>query len=163
MKQIPRDKTYQEERESFEEYIEIEKSLIEVKSLCEEMDHHVRMIKCYVTPKWARNAYKAIMVACVVPLALSLGLAGKATYDLVKPYLPKQECRRSIGNTLDVRVYQEGKGKETIKFLDYKPFGSLDEVVKIQDGKVVTLNPNDVGFQEQERVYQEKVIPYLNE
>ena len=163
MKQIPRDKTYQEERESFKEYIKIEKRLIELKSLCEEMKHSAGMIRCYVTPGWAKNAYKALMVACVVPLALSLGLAGKATYDLVKPRLSKQECRESIGNTLDIRVYQEGKGKETIKFLDHKPFGSLDEVVKIQDGKVITLSPNDVGFQERERVYQEKIIPYLNE
>ena len=49
-------------------------------------------------------------------------------------------------------------------FKDVRPFGSLDEVVlRTQDGKVVTLNPNDTGFQEQERVYKEKIVPYLNE
>jgi len=48
-------------------------------------------------------------------------------------------------------------------FKDVRPFGSLDEVVlRSHDGKVVTLNPNDTGFQEQERVYKEKIVPYLN-
>ena len=161
MKQIPRDKTYQEDRESFGEDVETKKSLIESEYLVEEMKHHARMIGCYAVPRWLRNTCKAYMVACVVPLVFSLGLAGKTTYDLVKPFLPKQECRRSVGNTLDVRVHQEGKGKETIKFLDYKPFRSLDEVVKIQDREVVTLRPNEAGFAEQERVYNEKIIPYL--
>ena len=48
-------------------------------------------------------------------------------------------------------------------FKDAKPFGSLDEVVlRTQDGRVVTLRSNDEGFEKQERVYQEKIVPYLN-
>ncbi len=47
-------------------------------------------------------------------------------------------------------------------FKDAKPYGSLDEVVlRTQDGRVVTLRPDDGGFREQERVFQEKIISYL--
>lgn len=45
-------------------------------------------------------------------------------------------------------------------FKDVKPFDSLDEIVlRKQDGRVVTLRPNDKGFKEQEKVYTEKIVP----
>jgi len=47
-------------------------------------------------------------------------------------------------------------------FKDVRPFGSLDEVVlRTQDGKVVTLSPNNKGFQEQERVYHNLFINHF--
>ena len=49
-------------------------------------------------------------------------------------------------------------------FKDVKPFGSLDEVVaRTRDGKVVTFRPGDDGFEQQERVYNGKITPLLNE
>jgi hypothetical protein len=53
-----------------------------------------------------------------------------------------------------------GKEYQARNFKDEKPFGSLDEVVlRTPDGRVVTLSPNDDGFEKQERVYKEKIVP----
>jgi hypothetical protein len=49
-------------------------------------------------------------------------------------------------------------------FKDVRPFGSLDKVVlRTRGRKVITLSPNDEGFEKQEKVYKEKIVPYLNE
>ena len=84
---------------------------------------------------------------------------------LVASYIsPAKEPQLRPSASQNAMVWSHPGEYQARNFKDVRPFGSLDEVVlRTQDGKVVTLNPNDTGFQEQERVYKEKIVPYLNE
>lgn len=99
--------------------------------------------------------YPVIGALAAVPLVFVL--AG-AIYTVMNYSTEKPQLRPSPFPNAMVWSYP---GKHQARnFKDEKPFGSLDEVVlRTQKGIVVTLRPNDDGFNEQEKVYKEKIVP----
>ncbi|MBI2665053.1 hypothetical protein HYX12_00340 [Candidatus Woesearchaeota archaeon] len=97
------------------------------------------------------------VLAAVIPALPALALVGLYMY-------PAKEPQLSPSGNPSAMVWSYPGEYQARNFKDVKPYGSLDEVVlRTHDGKVVTLRPNEKGFQEQERVYKEKIVPYLNE
>jgi len=96
--------------------------------------------------------------AAVISALPALALIGSYMNPAKEPQL-----RPSANPSVMVWSYP-GEEYQARNFKDAKPFGSLDEVVlRTQDGRVVTFRPNDDGFSEQEKFYNEKiVVPYLN-
>ncbi|HLD15701.1 MAG TPA: hypothetical protein VJB94_03945 [Candidatus Nanoarchaeia archaeon] len=60
-------------------------------------------------------------------------------------------------HTFDIKCKQ-GDGKPLRKFIDYRPFGSLDEVVVAEEGVVNVLKQGDEGFEAYHKEW-EKEIP----
>lgn len=96
---------------------------------------------------------KEYIGAAVISALPALALIGSYMNPAKEPQL------RPSGNPCAM-VWSYPGEYQARNFKDAKPFGSLDEVVlRTHDGRVVTLNPNDDGFKEQERVYKEKIVP----
>lgn len=72
-----------------------------------------------------------------------------------------EEPKLKPSANLNAMVWSYAGELESRNFKDVKPFGSLDEVVLRENRKVITLKPGDKSFDEQKKIYKEKVVPYF--
>jgi hypothetical protein len=68
------------------------------------------------------------------------------------------EPRRITPLLQDVIAYRLDENRNKRNFIDEVPFGTLDEVVILRD-KRVEIKPGNPEFDEQQRIYQEKIRP----
>jgi len=88
----------------------------------------------------------------IITAPLLILLAGLGTnYPRNKPYLIAPGERNAIAWS-----YPSEQGPRN--FIDRFPYGSLDEVIMIRDGNVVTLHSGDNGFQDQNNIFKEKIL-----
>lgn len=89
-------------------------------------------------------------------------LLGKVLYDsyprsppAVTATMPEETSTR------DYLCVTEGRGSSAVKYLDKAPFGSLDDVTFVQDGKVRTLHPGERGFGSYANRYNSQPNPFV--
>jgi hypothetical protein len=68
-----------------------------------------------------------------------------------KPYLIAPGEKNAI-----VWSYPSEQGPRN--FIDRFPYGSLDEVIMVRDGKVITFHGEDSGFQDQNNIFKENIL-----
>jgi len=77
-------------------------------------------------------------------------------YDMIKANRPTNLAPIvEVDTSAGIRATQIGGGKNLTKFLDYAPFGSLDEVVIAKDGKISYVKPGDKNFSQYEQEWKE--------
>lgn len=107
-----------------------------------------------------RRARKSVLKKVTIYAGIAAMTILPTIYALTSCFDTTKRPELSASTNPSAMVWSYPGDYQARNFRDAKPFGSLDEVVlRTQDGKVVTLRPNDEGFKEQERVYKKKIVP----
>jgi len=96
------------------------------------------------------RSIESLSIILTAPLLILLAGSG-TNYLRSKPYSIASGERNAIAWS-----YPSEQGPRN--FIDRFPYGSLDEVIMIQDGNVVTLHREDKGFQDQNNIFKERIL-----
>ena len=94
------------------------------------------------------------LTASLIIFGISYGIVRKL-YSTPKEISPIEQRV----NIKDIRVYQRGKGRDIVKYLDKEPFGSLDEVVKIENERPITLKVGERSFNQYIQEWEADIKP----
>ena len=106
--------------------------------------------------KLTNSPVTRFLVLAVIILALATFFFGNVGYDMIKANRQTYSAPiAGVDTSAGIRATQIGGGKNLTKFLDYAPFGSLDEAVVVKNGEISYVKPGDKNFSQYDQEWKE--------